>query len=64
MYDITKEMADMSLRAAPPLAVTATSIAGVPFESWVYVITFVYVGLQIGFLVYKWIYTHKRNKGK
>jgi hypothetical protein len=39
------------LKTAPAVAVTGVSIAGVALQDWVYLLTIVYLLLQIGVLI-------------
>lgn len=41
-------------KAAPPLAVIAATAQGMSLQSWVFVATLVYIGLQAGWLLWKW----------
>ena len=49
------EVAGEIARAAPPVAVVGASIAGVPMNTIVLVLTMIYLVLQIAFLLYKWV---------
>ena len=44
--------------AVPPVAVTGMSFAGIPLQEWVFLVTILWVVLQIIFLIYD------RLKGK
>lgn len=59
MQAFASEAIEHGVRAAPPVLVSATSVMGVPLESWVYIVTIIYVCLQIGFLVYRWVFKHR-----
>ena len=52
------EMAQEALKAAPPLTVTGATLLGVPVSDLVMWATLIYLGLQIGFLLYKWWRIH------
>jgi hypothetical protein len=41
-------------KSSPPVAVTTAMIAGVPLETWVVILTVVYLGVQISYLLWKW----------
>lgn len=43
-----------SLKSAPPVAVSALSVAGVSLQDWVLIATFVYIVLQAAHLAWKW----------
>lgn len=45
-----------------PVAVTALSIGGVGLEDWVFILTAVYLVLQIGYLVWKWMRALRGSK--
>lgn len=49
MGEIKNEM----VKAAPPAGVSALSCAGVALSDWVYIITLVYLFIQIGWLIAK-----------
>lgn len=40
------------MQNAPPLTVTTLSLFGVPMQEWVYVLTALYLGMQIGYFIY------------
>ena len=48
------------LKGAPPVGVSALSICGVSMADWVYVLTAIYLMLQIGSLLYR-TYKHCRK---
>ena len=54
-HELLPEIVDMSVKMAPPLAVTGLSVFGVPLPDVVSVVTLVYLGIHIGYLVHKWI---------
>lgn len=43
-----------SLKSAPPVAVSALSVAGVSLQDWVLIATFAYIVLQAAHLAWKW----------
>lgn len=51
-------------KASPALAVSAAGIAGMPLETWVIVLTLVYLGLQIAYLVWKWARDLRRDRAE
>lgn len=57
--DIKEEIA----RLAPPASVSALSMFGVALSEWVYILTIIYLIVQIFWLVYK-VYRHCRPKGE
>lgn len=44
-----------SAKAAPPVGITALAASGMTMNDIVYVLTAVYLVLQIGHLVWKWV---------
>lgn len=48
------EVVTAGAKLAPPAVVTTASVAGITLENWVYLVTIVYVVLQIAFLLYRW----------
>lgn len=61
MQTVSREVVENVVRVTPPVTVSAASVAGIPLETWVYIATLAYIGLQAGFLVYRWWFEHKRN---
>lgn len=49
-------------KAVPPIAVTGLSAGGVSLQDWVYILTLVYLVLQIAYLVWKF-WRRSRNAG-
>lgn len=45
------EIATEAVKAAPPVAVTTASLAGLSLAEWVSIATIVYIGLQVGLLL-------------
>ncbi len=41
------------IKTTPPIGVSALSIFGIPLSDWVYVVTILYVLIQIYVLIYK-----------
>lgn len=54
-HEVLAGLADMSIKAAPPLAVTGLSVFGVQLPDIVSVVTLVYLGIHIGYILSKWI---------
>lgn len=46
--------------SAPPLVVSATSLFGVTWQEWMYISAFVYTGLLIAGILWKWVSTWRR----
>lgn len=53
--ELTHQVVDMSIKAAPPIAVTGLSIYDVPLPDVVAVLTIVYLLIHIGYILTKWI---------
>jgi hypothetical protein len=51
-----------AIRVAPPVGVVATTLAGLPLQEWVYILTAVYTILQIGISV--WTFIKKNRDGR
>lgn len=51
-----------AVKASPPVAVIAATAAGMSLQDWVFVLTLLYLGVQIGWLLWKW-YRALRTKG-
>lgn len=49
--------------AAPPTMVTGVQLAGMQLADWVLIFNLIYIGLGIGFLLFKW-YKYEPTKGK
>jgi hypothetical protein len=55
MADIHQSMAAAGARATPPVVVSAAStLSHAPLQDWVYILTLVYLVVQIGYLLWKW----------
>lgn len=62
---MSQKLADIAVEGAkvsPPVAVIAVSSQGMTLQDWVLVATLAYIGLQAGWLVWKW-YRALRTKG-
>lgn len=58
------DVIDGSLRAAPPVTVSAANFIGLGLEEWMYVATIAYTVLQGAYLAYRWRTSHKSRKDK
>lgn len=56
------EVAAEVARATPPVAVAGASLAGVPLNTIVLVLTIAYLVLQIGYLLFKWVREWRKPK--
>lgn len=48
-----QEASVMAVKAAPPVAVVGATLFGVPLQEWVYILTIIYLVLQIVSLLLK-----------
>ncbi len=62
MKEQIAQAVDGGLRAAVPISVSASTFMGLTLESWVYVFTIVYTGLQAAYLVYRWRRESRKDK--
>lgn len=53
------EAASMATKAAPPVAVSAASVAGLPLSEWVYILTILYLIAQIVWFVIQRVKDYK-----
>ena len=54
-----------TLKAAPPLLVSTSTVFGIPLQDWVFILTIVYTLFQLYFLLMeKWVrpWLNKRKK--
>lgn len=61
-HAIADALAPATIKAAPAVAVTGVAVAGVPLQEWVYILTIVYLLLQIGVLVLDKVRKGRRDK--
>ena len=54
-HEVLAGIADMSVKVAPPLAVTGLSVYGVQLPDIVSVVTLIYLAIHIGYLLHKWV---------
>lgn len=55
-HDLPHEFATEALKGAPPVAVAAASLTGaVDWQTWVLILTAMYVVLQIAWLLWKFV---------
>ena len=48
-----QEASVMAVKAAPPVVVAGATLFGVPLQEWVYILTIIYLVLQIAALLLK-----------
>lgn len=53
--EVASQVADMTVKAAPPLAVTGLTFFGVPLPDLVALLTIVYLLIHTGYIIKKWI---------
>lgn len=52
--EVAQHATSTIVKAAPPVAVIVTGLAGVPWQTIVYVLTALYLTVQIGYGIWKW----------
>ena len=52
--ELTAQVADMTQRAAIPVAVTGVTVMGVALPDIVAMLTIIYLVIHIGYIAYKW----------
>ncbi|QZI86144.1 hypothetical protein PODOV006v2_p0050 [Vibrio phage 15E36.1] len=52
--DLASQVADMTVKAAPPVTVTGLTFYGVALPDVVAILTIVYLVVHIGYIVTKW----------
>ena len=63
MSDLKIEAVQQAKMATPPIAINvATTVGGFSLNDWVMLATLAYIGLQAGWLVWKW-WKAARTKG-
>jgi hypothetical protein len=53
--DLAAETVSQAMRASPAVAVAAPTLLGADLNSFVLILTAVYILLQIGFLLHRWV---------
>jgi hypothetical protein len=43
-----------AVKASPPIAVLGATVYGMTLQDWVFVLTLIYLVIQIGWLLWKW----------
>ena len=56
------DLASESAKVTPPVAILGVSAGGITLQDWVYIVTLVYLSVQIGWLLWKWWVAY-RTKG-
>ena len=59
--DLAAETVSQAMRASPAVAVAAPTLLGADLNSFVLILTAVYILLQIGFLLHSWV---RMSRGK
>ncbi len=54
-HEIASQLADVSIKAAPPITVSGLTLYGYTLPDVVSVLTIVYLLIHIGYIVSKWI---------
>lgn len=55
-------MLEESAKAAPPVAVSALTLFNIGLQDWVYILTMLYIAIQVGWFV--WSKILKKDKEK
>lgn len=55
------EIAIGAAKASPPITVVGLALGGVSLQDWVFILTIIYLILQIGWLVYSKLIRGKRD---
>ena len=55
-------MSKDAIQSTPPIVVSGLTLAGIPLQEWVYILTLVYLIFQIGFVLRKVYYTYKGDR--
>lgn len=61
--NVADQIATHPAAITPPASVTSLSVAGVPMEEWVYILTAIYTLVNLGWLIYK-IWEKYRDKAR
>lgn len=51
-----------TIMATPPVAVVAASVAGIPLQDWVYILTITYTVFLIGEKLFRWFRAWQERK--
>ena len=54
-------MLEESTKAVPPVAVSALTLFGIGLQDWVYLLTLVYIGIQVGWFIWSKILKKGRD---
>jgi hypothetical protein len=58
-----QEIAQQAVKSAPPVSLTAFAwITSLTLDKWVAMATLAYIGLQAGYLIWKWWQDIKRKR--
>ncbi len=49
-------------KSAPPILISAITLAGIPLHEWVFILTIIYTGLQIVFFLRDRVYKPWKDK--
>jgi len=60
--DLAAETVSQAMRASPAVAVAAPTLLGADLNSFVLILTAVYILLQIGFLLHRWVRMSRRKR--
>lgn len=54
---------DEIMKTTPPIGVSTLSLLGVPLSDWVYIVTIIYVLVQMYCLIYRTFFKVKEGQG-
>ena len=56
-----KTVLEETAKAVPPVAVSALTLFGIGLQDWVYLLTMLYIGIQVGWFVWSKIMRKDRD---
>ena len=62
-HNFSGDIAAETMKGAPPAAVAVSALAGLPLEQWVFILTMIYLLLQIGWMAWKYADKLVNRKG-
>lgn len=49
-------------KAAPPAGVVLATLGGIAIQDWVFILTLIYLVVQIGYLIWRWLRDVREEK--
>lgn len=59
--EIGEAVSSSVARSLPPVGVVGATVAGVPLDAWVLILTAMYIVLQSAYLVWRWLREARRR---